>query len=105
MKTILSGLKVLRFKITDTSDHFLCLYPILNDPITCHSRPRGVLAKLIRNQWMVVCLAVMDSSDKSLNPFGMNRPKVHAGRNGSTGQTICHIQYVCVPVDDTKILE
>ena len=105
MKTILSGLKVLRFKITDTSDHFFCLYPILNDPITCHSRPRGVLAKLIRNQWMVVCLAVMDSSDKSLNPFGMNRPKVHVSCYGPTGQTLRHLYHVFVPVHDTEILE
>ena len=69
----------------------------------CH--PFGDLAKLIRNQRLVMRLAIMDTPEKSLKPFYLNCQKVNLSHNGLNGQTLRHLQHVHFPVHDNKILE
>ena len=104
-EAILVGLKLFRFKLTKTAQHFVHLRPLLLGPLPCHIYPLGFLVKLSRNQWLNVCLTVVDSPDKILNPFDLNLPKVCNSFNDPTGQTLCHIQHFHVPIHDTKILE
>ena len=105
VKTILSGIKVFRFKLTNTDQYCIHIFPFFLDPLTCHLHHFGVLFKLICNKWLVLCLAVVNPSETILKPFYLNPSKVYAILNGPTGQIIFHIQHICIPVHDTKIID
>ena len=83
----------------------VCLCPLLLDPLPHHCRPIGALVKLSRNQRLVVCLLVMDTPDKSLKTFDLNRPKVHTSCIGPTAQMLFHLQRTRFYAHDTKILK